>query len=172
MHCVSAMGGNHQGCHHIVFVAVISRWNMPSAAQVVLYHRSDTTTSGSLTAKLLTEVCPNVAVEPDLQPLTGEALSHRTSNYEDGARLDVSAQGFWGDRHVRAFFDVRVFNPLAPSNCRTSLNATYRRHKNVKKRSYEQRVREVEHGSFTPLVFSASGAWHRLQQPPSRDWPH
>ena len=110
-----------------------------------------------LTAKLLTEVCPNVAVEPDLQPLTGEALSHRTSNYEDGARLDVSAQGFWGDRHVRAFFDVRVFNPLAPSNCKTSLNATYRRHENVKKRSYEQRVREVEHGSFTPLVFSASG---------------
>lgn len=42
-----------------------------------------------LTAKLLTEVCPNVAVEPDLQPLTGETLSHRTSNYEDGACLDV-----------------------------------------------------------------------------------
>ena len=110
-----------------------------------------------LTAKLLTEVCPNVATEPDLQPLTGETLSHRTSNYEDGARLDVSAQGFWGDRHARAFFDVRVFNPLAPSNCRASLNATYRRHENIKKRSYERRVREVEHGSFTPLVFSASG---------------
>ena len=27
----------------------------------------------------------------------------------------------------------------------------------MKKRAYEQRVREVEHGSFTPLVFSASG---------------
>ena len=26
-----------------------------------------------------------------------------------------------------------------------------------KKRAYEQRVREVEHGSFTPLVFSAAG---------------
>ena len=110
-----------------------------------------------LTARLLTEVCPNVAVEPELQPLTGETLSHRTSNYEDGARLDVSAQGFWGDRHDRAFFDVRVFNPLAPSNCRSSLTATYRRHENIKKRSYEQRIREVEHGSFTPLVFSASG---------------
>ena len=111
----------------------------------------------NLTARLLTEVCPNVAVEPELQPLTGEILSHRTSNYEDGARLDVSAQGFWGDRHDRAFFDVRVFNPLAPSNCRSSLTATYRRHENIKKRSYEQRIREVEHGSFTPLVFSASG---------------
>ena len=102
-------------------------------------------------------MCPNVAIEPDLQPLTGETLSHKTSNSEDGARLDVSAQGFWGDRQERAFFDVRVFNPLAPSNCKSSLNATYRRHENIKKRNYEQRVREVEHGSFTPLVFSASG---------------
>ena len=110
-----------------------------------------------LTARLLTEVCPYVAVEPELQPLTGETLSRRTSNYEDGARLDVSAQGFWGDRHDRPFFDVRVFNPLAPSNCRSSLTATYRRHENIKKRSYEQRIREVEHGSFTALVFSASG---------------
>ena len=110
-----------------------------------------------LTARLLTEVCPNVAIEPDLQPLSGETLSLRTSNREDGARLDVSAQGFWGDRHERAFFDVRVFNPLAPSNCRSSLSTTYRRHEATKKRSYEQRVREIEHGSFTPLVFSASG---------------
>ena len=61
-----------------------------------------------LTARLLTEVCPNVTVEPELQPLTGETLSHRTSNYEDGAHLDVSEQGFWGDRHDRAFFDVHA----------------------------------------------------------------
>ena len=110
-----------------------------------------------LTAGLLTEVFPNVAIEPDLQPLSGETLSLRTSNSEDGARLDVSAQGFWGDRHEHAFFDVRVFNPLAPSNCRSSLSTTYRRHEATKKRSYEQRVREIKHGPFTPLVFSASG---------------
>ena len=83
--------------------------------------------------------------------------SLRTSNNEDGARLDVSAPGFWGDRHEHAFFDVRVFNPLAPSNCRSSLSTTYRRHEATKKRSYEQRVGEIEHGSFTPLIFSASG---------------
>ena len=56
-----------------------------------------------------------------------------------------------------AFFDVCVFKPLAPSNCRASLNVIYRCHENIKRRSYEQRVREVEHGSFIPLVFSASG---------------
>ena len=47
-----------------------------------------------LTARLLTEVCPNVAVEPELQPLMGETLSYRTSNYEDGARLVSQHKGF------------------------------------------------------------------------------
>ena len=33
----------------------------------------------------------------------------------------------------------------------------YRKHESSKKRAYESRFREVEHNSFTPLVFSASG---------------
>ena len=33
----------------------------------------------------------------------------------------------------------------------------YRIHEREKKRSYEERIREVEHGSPTPLVFSATG---------------
>ena len=61
------------------------------------------------TASLLTEVCTDVCIEPPLQALTGELLSHETSNSEDVARLDVSAQGFWGDRHQRAFFDVHRY---------------------------------------------------------------
>ena len=75
---------------------------------------------------------------------------------EDGARLDIAANGFWGGRHERAYFDVRVFNPLAPSN-RQPLAACYRKHENIKKRAYEQRVREIEHGSFTPIVLSLTG---------------
>ena len=47
------------------------------------------------TAKLLTEVCHNVATESTLQPLTGKQFSHRTSNDEDGAHLDVCT-GVWG----------------------------------------------------------------------------
>ena len=34
---------------------------------------------------------------------------------------------------------------------------TTRKHENQKKRAYEQRVREVERGSFTPLVLSLTG---------------
>ena len=110
-----------------------------------------------VTADLLNEVCHNVSTEPELQPLSGELLSHRTANTENGARLDVKAQGFWGDRRQYAFFDVRVFNPLAPSNRRLPLPQCFRSHEKEKRRAYDQRVREVEHGSFTPLVFTAMG---------------
>ena len=93
-----------------------------------------------ITADLLTEVCHDVRVEP-----------------QDGARLDVAMNGFWGGRHERTFCDVRIFNPHAPTNRNTNLAACYRRHERLKKNFYEQRVLEIEHASLTPLVFSASG---------------
>ena len=64
-----------------------------------------------LTANLLTEVCHDVCVEPELQPLTGEQLDYTTANTQDGVRLDIAANGLWGGRHERTFFDVRIFNP-------------------------------------------------------------
>jgi hypothetical protein len=110
-----------------------------------------------ITAELMSEVCHNVGAEPSLQPITNEHLIHRTANKEDGARLDVAADSFWGNDRQRAFFDIRVFNPLAPSYQNTPLAQCYRRNEQEKKRAYDQRVREIEHGSFSPLVFSATG---------------
>ena len=55
------------------------------------------------------------------------------------------------------YFDVIMFNPHAASNRQQCFVATYRRHERIKIRAYEQCVREVEHGSFTPLVMSLSG---------------
>ena len=109
-----------------------------------------------LTADLLTNVCKDVRVEPDLMPVTNESLSHASANSTNGARLDIAANGLWGGRFERSYMDVRVFNPLAPSN-KNSITACYKKHENEKKRAYEQRVREIEHASFTPLVFSATG---------------
>ena len=40
----------------------------------------------------------------------------------------------------------------------------YRRFKQEKQRRYEQRICEVEMGSFTPLVFSTLGEWAMLLQ--------
>ena len=109
-----------------------------------------------LTANLMAEVCHDVCIEPTLQPVTGEHLSNATAITDDGARLDIAASGFWGGRFECGFFDVRIFNPYAPSN-RQPITTCYRKHENTKKRAYEQRVREIEHGTFTPLVLSATG---------------
>ena len=110
-----------------------------------------------IAAGLLTEVCHGVGTEPCLQPVTDERLTHRTANREDGARLDIVAERFWGRDRQRAFFDVRVFNPFAPTHRNTSLAQCYRRNELEKRRAYDERVREIEHASFSPLVFSTSG---------------
>ena len=99
-------------------------------------------------------VCVCVCVEPSLQTLSGETLTFSTAIVEDGARLDVSADGFWGGHHQRVYFDV---NPTAPSYCATSVPSLYRRFEKEKRRKYEQRIREVELSSFVPLVFSTFG---------------
>ena len=68
-----------------------------------------------LTGELLKEVCNDVELEHELLPLSTEKLSNKTSNKADGARVDVSARGFW-QRGRKTFLDVRVFNPLAKPN--------------------------------------------------------
>ena len=102
-------------------------------------------------------MCHQVQVEPELQAVTDpDAFPNSTANIQEGARLDIAMNGFWGERTERCFLDVRVFNPHAPSNA-GSISAVYRRHENAKRRAYGQRVREVEHASFTPVVLSATG---------------
>lgn len=113
------------------------------------------------TAQLLSEVCTEVCIEPKLQPLSGEHLNLATAIKDNNARLDISANGFWGGSSERSLFDVRVFNPYAPSNKQSNLASTYKKHEKEKKRAYGQRVREVEHASFSPLVFSLTGGLGR-----------
>ena len=101
------------------------------------------------------ESCHSVGTEPSLQPITGEQLEHRTANREDGARLDIVAQSFWERDRQSAFFDVRVFKTL--THLAIKVPPCYRKNELEKKRAYEEHVREIEHGSFSPLVFSAAG---------------
>ena len=114
----------------------------------------------NITAELMRETCRDVSIEPQLQPLTGERLPS-SANRADEARLDIKASGFWDCDQQSAFFDVRVFHPLAQSYRNTRLPAVYRQHEMAKKRAYGDRVRQVEHGCFTPLVFSTSGGMGR-----------
>ena len=103
-----------------------------------------------------------VEEEPHLQPLPDDMKRRRSNGTirpedSDDARLDVMAIGVWGPLQ-RAFFDVRVTNPLAPSYVSTPLQQHLKNQENEKKTAYGRRVVETEKASFTPLVFTVAGA--------------
>ena len=75
-----------------------------------------------------------------------------SANTDDGARLDIAADGFWRSASQRTFFDVRVFNPLAPSNNHVNC---YRKHE----QGLTPRELETSNILFTPLVLSATGGF-------------
>ena len=62
-----------------------------------------------LFASVMTEVCHGVSIEPHLQSVDRPLPSG--TNIQDGARLDIEANGVWGGRFEKTMFDVRVFNP-------------------------------------------------------------
>jgi len=113
-----------------------------------------------ITADFLKEVCIDVEEEPLLQEITGEVFKSKTAKIEKDARLDVAARGLW-TRGQKVFCDVRVFNPLAKCHRTKSLTKVHEIHEKEKKVKYAARVVEVEHGTFTPLVFSCFGGMSR-----------
>ena len=114
----------------------------------------------NITATLLKEVCHDVRVEPNLTKLTGEEFSEKTANLRDEARSDVCARGFWTTGQM-AFFDIRVFNPIAKRYSNKEIAKTYEINEKEKKKQYNERILQVEHGTFTPLVMSATGGMGR-----------
>ena len=114
----------------------------------------------NVTATLLKEVCKDVRIEPSLQPLTDEEFQEATAILTDEARCDVSARGFWSAGQV-PFLDIRVFNPNANIYANQNLSRAYESNEKEKKKAYNDRVLEVEHGSFTPIVMRATGGMAR-----------
>ena len=66
-----------------------------------------------LEADLLSMVCNDFEIEPQLQDVTGEQLSSGSNSAKE-ARLDTHARDFW-EQHQSAFFDFRVCHPNAES---------------------------------------------------------
>ena len=58
-----------------------------------------------------------------------------------------------------AFFDIRVFNPFAKSHLKNNLESVFRSNEASKKRQYNNRVIQIEHGTFTPVVMSSFGGF-------------
>ena len=122
-----------------------------------------------LTATLLCEVFHCVETESTLQSLTGGILNECTADRDEESRLDVKCKGFWNNNQD-GFFDVRVYNPLVSSNMKLKSDVLFQKHEREKRRAYVQRVEEIEHGSFTPLVFSVTGALVNRQMYFTRGW--
>ena len=109
-----------------------------------------------LTYEMLKEVCKYVTKEPSLQPLSGETFKYKTTNIQNSARVDVMAKGFW-TRGQCAYFDVRIFDPMAQCYNNKTLEQAHSANEQEKKRRYAERINRVEQGTFTPLVFTTSG---------------
>ena len=110
----------------------------------------------NLECTLLKSVVQDVECEPQLHPVINKTGYQRSANLDNDARVDVRARGFWRDGQ-NAFFDVRVTNADCASQQNTSLKSVLRNHETTKKREYNRRIMEVEHGSFTPLIFTTTG---------------
>ena len=113
-----------------------------------------------LTARIVSEICKDTEIAPKLLPLSGEELYGRTTNRSNEARLDIRARGFW-NRGQQAFFNVRVFDPNACRYLNKSLQQCYAMNEHEKKRSYNERVLQVDHGTFIHLLFSIYGSMER-----------
>ena len=97
------------------------------------------------------EVCSDVTKEPLLQPLQGEEFNYRTAKVEQGARVDISARRFW-NRGQKYFFDLSVFNPLAPCYSRLSPDASHAMNERDEIRKYSERIINVEGNYQLPFL--------------------
>ena len=108
----------------------------------------------NLLTSLLSKVCKDVDVKPHLLPIDTEVFNLRSTVTSPEARLDIKAGSFWS-RGETAFFDVCRTHVNSTCNQNKSTESIFVEHEKDKKRNYQQRVVDVEMGSFTPLVF-----WH------------
>ena len=112
------------------------------------------------TANMLSEVCKDIEVKPKLAPLTGEDLDSRTAKTTNEARLDIRGRKVW-ERGQQTLLDLRVFDPNACRYLNKLLQQCHVMNEKEKKRAHNERVLQIEHGTFTPLVFSIYGSTGR-----------
>jgi len=70
----------------------------------------------------------------------------------------IKAGSFWS-RAETAFFDVRVTHVNSTCNQNKSTESIFMKHEKEKKRKYQQRVIDVEIGSFLPWFLARTEEW-------------
>ena len=106
-----------------------------------------------LTAKVLSEVCKDTEIEPKLTTLTGKELDSRTAKITNEKKLDIRAHGVW-ERGQQSIFRLKGLDHNACRCFNKSLQQCHVMNEQEKKRAYNKRVLQIEHGKFTSLVFS------------------
>ena len=94
----------------------------------------------------------DVEVEPQLQQVDNEQFN---GPKEDNAPPDIRIKGVWTNAR-NAYFDVRVTNVSSDSQKNMPVEKILSKHEEGKKRNYNRRIINVEHGIFTPLFFSVT----------------
>ena len=106
----------------------------------------------NLLTSLIGKVCTNVEVEPQLQPLDNERLNFRSA--KQARRQEwTSRQGAFGLVELQPFFIiiiyVRVTYVYSKRNHGKETSTILKEQEEDKKRKYQQRVLDVQKGSFT-----------------------
>ena len=107
-------------------------------------------------AQHISTVCNDTEVEPTLQEIEGERFRLASTLTGEQAHPDIRARGFYRPGQ-HAYMDVKVINPNSESYKNMTMKKVYERAESSKKNAYNDRILHVEHGSFTPLIFSVTG---------------
>ena len=104
------------------------------------------------------EVCSQVATKPELQPVSQKEFSLSTANIQDGARLDIVMNGFWGEGQsmplLMSVFLIHLLHPMLPVPCLLAIRSM----KTSRKELMDKRSERVSmHASYTPVVMLATG---------------
>ncbi len=95
-------------------------------------------------------------LEPPLISVDDEKIESKQAKITEGALSDVRVRGYWGNQQ-NAFFEFRVFYPLAKSYASLKPAECYTRFEKSRSAQYEEQINKVDCGSFTPMIMSSTG---------------
>ena len=104
-------------------------------------------------ANLLRKIHNDIETEPPLQAVNDELI---TGLIGVESKPDIRARGVWRTGQ-HAYFDVRITNVNADSQKNQSIEKILKKHENEKNRKYNSKIMNIEHGTFTPLIFAING---------------
>ena len=64
----------------------------------------------------------------------------------------MSGVGVWG-AYEKTYLDIRIMQPKSQSYINKPVDQVYVQHEREKKRSYGERVLQIEKASFTPMCY-------------------